>query len=166
MQKTAAQKISRVTTPQKQRSFFGNKKDPAFFSPFIQPKLTVAPVNDPYEAEADAVADKVMRMPSAETLQAKPSPVTIQRKCEACEAEKELHRKEDESEGPELLQMKPVAGYTIQRQCAACEHEEPEIYRKEDNAKTQIRLEPAAGCTIQRQCAACEHEEEINRKEI
>jgi len=29
---------------------------------FFQPKLTIGPVDDPYEREADAVADKVMRM--------------------------------------------------------------------------------------------------------
>ncbi|MES2108672.1 MAG: DUF4157 domain-containing protein [Bacteroidota bacterium] len=163
MQKTAAQHISKVTTPQKQHSFFGNKKDTAFFAPIIQPKLTIAPVNDPYETEADAMADKVMRMPSTETLQAKPSPINIQRKCDACEAEEKLHRKEDDE--PEHLQMKPIAGYTIQRQCAACEEEEA-IHRKEDNIAERIRLKPAMGSAIQRQCAACEHEEqEINRKE-
>jgi len=52
----------------------------------IQPKLTVGAPNDPYEKEADAVADKVMRMPGQNF---------VQRKCAECEKEEEekLHRK-------------------------------------------------------------------------
>ena len=51
----------------------------------IQPKLTVGSPDDPYEKEADAVADRVMRMPE---------PGFVQRKCAECEEEeKELQRK-------------------------------------------------------------------------
>ncbi|MNF03514.1 hypothetical protein D3C80_2028510 [compost metagenome] len=56
---------------------------------FFQPKLTIGAVNDVYEQEADAVAEKVMRMTDTETLQAKPLPLVIQRNCAAC-AEEEL----------------------------------------------------------------------------
>src|ERR1700712_2473509 len=49
----------------------------------IQKKLAIGAVNDPLEAEADAMADKVMRMPD---------PGFIQRKCH-CEEEEKLHRK-------------------------------------------------------------------------
>jgi len=39
-------------------------KQKPFFSPLnVQPKLTIGAVDDPYEREADAMADKVMRMP-------------------------------------------------------------------------------------------------------
>jgi len=57
-------------------SFVNKKKQQPFFPPrVIQPKLTIAPANDPYEREADAMADKVMR------------------KCAACEEEeKDIHR--------------------------------------------------------------------------
>lgn len=47
---------------------------------FFQPKLVVNQPNDRYEQEADAMADRVMRM-------------TIQRKCAACELEEKLQRK-------------------------------------------------------------------------
>lgn len=50
----------------------------------IQCKLTVGSVNDPMEAQADAVADQVMRMP-ANGL--------IQRKCSHCEEEEKAQRK-------------------------------------------------------------------------
>ncbi|MEP6844388.1 MAG: DUF4157 domain-containing protein [Panacibacter sp.] len=72
---------------------------------FIQPKLTINNPNDQYETEADAVADKVMRMesPSIQTkagnnLFFKPAPIkvnTLQRKCVHCgEDEKKMQRKE------------------------------------------------------------------------
>jgi hypothetical protein len=53
----------------------------------VQRKLTIGSPNDPLEHEADAVADKVMRMPE---------PRFIQRKCADCEEE-------------EMLQQKPLA---------------------------------------------------------
>jgi hypothetical protein len=82
--------LPKKSQPVKQQhsDFFGKKKDNPFFSPvFIQPKLTIGPADDPYEREADLVADKVMRMSNTETLQTKISPVGIQRKCAACEEE-------------------------------------------------------------------------------
>ena len=62
----------------------------------IQAKLTIGQPNDPYEQEADRMADQVMRMPEGE----KP----VQRLCEECE---------------DSLQLKPLAeGITplVQRQ--------------------------------------------------
>lgn len=67
----------------------------------IQPKLTVGEPDDPYEREADQVADRVMRMttaPSSDTglsFSAQPS-FKAQRKCHPCEdeEEKKLQRKE------------------------------------------------------------------------
>jgi hypothetical protein len=43
---------------------------------FLQPKLAISQPGDPYEQEADRVAEKVMRMPEA----------TVQRQCAACAA--------------------------------------------------------------------------------
>jgi len=43
-------------------SFFGSKESPSFFDKPIRAKLTVTTPDDPHEKEADAVADKVMRM--------------------------------------------------------------------------------------------------------
>ena len=67
----------------------------------IQCKLSVGAVDDPLEDEADAMADKVMRMPEQNL---------IQRKCAHCEEE-------------EKAQRKPLASF-IQKKCAACEEEE------------------------------------------
>jgi hypothetical protein len=69
----------------------------SFFKPVIQPKLSVNEPGDHYEQEADAMADRVMRMsmPSmGESPFFKPAQTGIQRKCEHCEEEEKLHRKE------------------------------------------------------------------------
>lgn len=50
----------------------------------VQRKLIIGSVDDPLEEEADAMADKVMRMPEDHF---------IQRKCENCEEEQQVHRK-------------------------------------------------------------------------
>ncbi|HEX5168484.1 MAG TPA: DUF4157 domain-containing protein, partial [Cyclobacteriaceae bacterium] len=76
-------------------TFFGYKYA-NYESQFFQPKLTIGPVDDPYEREADAVADKVMRMSDRdeEHLQPKISPLNVQRKCAECEEEeKQLQKK-------------------------------------------------------------------------
>ena len=55
----------------------------------------INPPNDIYEQEADAMADKVMRMSANENIFFQPSTNSIQRKCEHCEEEEEkLQRKE------------------------------------------------------------------------
>ena len=50
----------------------------------MQPKLAIGPVDDPLEREADAIADRVMRMPEPAQSRAN---ATLQRKCAACEEE-------------------------------------------------------------------------------
>ncbi len=63
---------------------------------FFQPKLTINQPNDTYEVEADAMADKVMRMnmPS-NAVQLMPLPISsVQRKCAHCEEEQKMQRKE------------------------------------------------------------------------
>jgi hypothetical protein len=64
--------------------------------PFFQPKLSINQPNDAYEVEADAMADKVMRMEMPSNgLQLKPLPISsVQRKCAHCEEEQKMQRKE------------------------------------------------------------------------
>ncbi|MBN8786585.1 MAG: hypothetical protein J0I84_05800 [Terrimonas sp.] len=83
-----------VTGTKTNGSFFGKAPGNSFFAPaVVQPKLTIGPVDDPYEREADTVADRVMRMTDAEVQQSKP--VAVQRKCAECEKEEQLQKKED-----------------------------------------------------------------------
>jgi hypothetical protein len=90
---TAVKENKMPVAAKKPENFFDNKS-PAFFQPLlIQPKPTIGPVDDPYEREADSIADKVMRMSDKETLKARPSPITFQRKCADCEDEEKLQMK-------------------------------------------------------------------------
>ena len=94
LDKVASSKIN--SSSQKDRSsFFSFGKDEISYPPFFQPKLTINQPNDPYEQEADAMADKVMRMEQP-GVQLKPLPITqIQRKCTHCEDEEnKMQRKE------------------------------------------------------------------------
>ena len=81
----------------------------SFFKPVIQAKLSINQPNDIYEQEADAMADKVIRMPDPslnDHIFFKPAP--IQRKCSHCEEEEKQ----------------------LQRKCVHCEEEE-KVKRKE-----------------------------------
>ncbi len=73
-----------------------NKPQPFFAPAFIQPKLTIGPVDDPYEKEADSMAEQVMRMPQKNGQKQtffKPAISTVQRKCKECEKEEKLQMK-------------------------------------------------------------------------
>ena len=59
---------------------FKKPRDFGFRNLPVQAKLSVGAVDDPLEYEADAVADKVMRMPNQSF---------IQRKCTSCEEEED-----------------------------------------------------------------------------
>lgn len=73
-----------------------------FFKPVIQFKLSINQPGDVYEQEADAMADKVMRMKDTSATELpffKPATLPIQRKCAHCEEEEQkLHRKENNGE--------------------------------------------------------------------
>jgi hypothetical protein len=79
-----------------QREKVNTTKSSSFFKPVIQKKLTVGSANDSYEAEADTVANKVMRMQEPQQQNMSHSGSLVQRKCAGCEQE-------------EKLQMKPLA---------------------------------------------------------
>ncbi len=89
-----AEKISIGKSLKANRSFLSPKEQSK--SLFFQPKLTIGPTDDVYEREADAVADKVMRMEDSEQIQPKISPMNIQRMCPTCEEEEKAQRKEQE----------------------------------------------------------------------
>jgi outer membrane protein OmpA-like peptidoglycan-associated protein len=86
------------SSPNKDKSSFfdfGHKTNEIFFGPSIlQPKLEIGQPDDPFEREADRVADQVMRM----------SEPGVQMACKHCE-EKEVRMKP-------LVQRKAVSGNT------------------------------------------------------
>jgi hypothetical protein len=121
-----------------EETFFGAKENPAFFNKPIQAKLTVSTPDDPHEKEADAVAEKVMRMPEPATASLLPD-----------KKEEKLERKEDRIKTKQAI---PVSS-TIQ-----CKKEVKlqaklfsTIYRKQDNlagTKSESAGETGRGYTI------------------
>jgi hypothetical protein len=83
----------------------------------LQRKLEIGAVNDPLEHEADAVADKVMRMPVA---------LFVQRKCAKCEEEDKALQKKEIAGTPEM--------FLVQRKCTACEEEDKKTLLKKEVA--------------------------------
>ncbi len=67
--------------------------------PMIQPRLAIGKPGDRYEKEADAMADRVMRMPETESLQMQPIE----------EEEEMLQMQPIEEEEEEMIQPKPVS---------------------------------------------------------
>lgn len=165
-----------------QTSLSAEQTEPAFFgpAPFIQAKLTIGAPDDPYEREADAVAEQVVQRMSAadndpagtaddrmrkdKMIQEKPlviqrMPLSVQRKCAACEEEEKLQKKEEEKpvelEGG--IQRKPIfesngdeesspgvqpPGPMIQRKCAACEKEEQEAVQRKPAGGGEMTASP------------------------
>lgn len=89
----------------------------AFFSTSaVQPKLTVSQPDDPYEQEADQMAEQVVRAPALTDEKASPEPTPPRlRRCPTCQ--KQVQRQERDEGGlcPEC-QPGPAQVETIQRQ--------------------------------------------------
>ncbi|HEX7333264.1 MAG TPA: DUF4157 domain-containing protein [Pyrinomonadaceae bacterium] len=66
----------------------------------LQAKLAVSQPDDPYEREADRVADNVMRMAAPESF-SRHSPGVVQRKCAGCEEEEEKIQRKEQSAATE-----------------------------------------------------------------
>ncbi|NUO01048.1 MAG: DUF2272 domain-containing protein, partial [Saprospiraceae bacterium] len=96
-----------------------NPDSPHYSQPAIQPKLTINEPDDPYEQEADAMADRVMRM---EANSGNPGDNKEQSVQILPSATSHLQRQEI-SEEDQPIQMMPLP---IQRECAECEAKEKE----------------------------------------
>ncbi len=74
----------------KEKNTSHHRRQSHFGAAAIFPKLSINAPGDAYEHQADAMADKVMRMEEEEEMmQAKPLESGIQRKCAACAEEEE-----------------------------------------------------------------------------
>lgn len=102
----------------------------------IQARLAVGKPNDKYEREADRVAEQVMKMPGAESVQGNSKPVNTT---------SPLQRQEEEEQEP--IQAKPLAAQIIpllQRQTE--EEEEPvqakPLQRQVDKEEEKLQMQP------------------------
>lgn len=150
MFKSSAEKTTHVAVQQKaaataffrkagEESFFSEKARPSFFNGAIQTKLSISSPDDPQEKEADAVADRVMRMADPAPAIANEKKEEIQRsedqntshKSETAnsiqshdENNEELQRKEKEED----IQAKPII--SMQARETSCENTHPQFFRK------------------------------------
>jgi len=92
------------------RSYTGNqallRRAPATV-PFLQCKLQIGAVNDPLEAEADSVAERVMRMPEPASVSTSGVP-SLRRKCAACEEEDKALRTKSMGQTPSGTVAPPI----------------------------------------------------------
>lgn len=110
----------------KQNNFFESKPTQAF----IQPKLTVSSPDDPQEKEADAMAEKVMRMPEpVSAIQETGQDI------QAKEEEEEVKAKTEDS-GLHSVQLKSEEEQEIQAKL------QPQIQRKEQEVSEEKTKEP------------------------
>ncbi|MDQ3775218.1 MAG: DUF4157 domain-containing protein [Pseudomonadota bacterium] len=112
----------------------------AMRSGILQPKLTIGQTDDPYEREADRIADQVMRMsaPPSDGYGLSITPGAshrAQRKCAACEEE------EDDS----ALQRKESGGADAQATAPAIVHESLSSPGQPLDAETRAYFEPRFG---------------------
>ena len=143
MVRATSQKESQTPSQSKKREGF-----------FFQAKPTINQPNDMYEQEADAVADKVMRMPQRSPFLGdnkpffSPPTININKANTAKEDPLKKENKEEETEEtlPEIQaklsfdSLSTLPDYNkanitglIQRKCAHCEEEEKKMQRKEMN---------------------------------
>ena len=112
----------------------------------VQTKLTIGKANDKYEQEADAVADKVMRMPDRPFVQ----------------------RKTDGGDKEDMVSMKQATPF-VQLKCHDCEKEEKQnVQRKgEGDEEDKVQAKPE-GSFLQMKCADCgnENTEKKQQKQV
>ncbi len=94
-------------------TFFGSHDQTSFFHSSVQPKLEISSPEDPQEKEADAVAEKVMRMsePLNGSTDEQKEEESLQRQ-ESEEEKETVQAKQEEEEQEEQVQAKPM----LQRQ--------------------------------------------------
>lgn len=167
--KIKTQSRSRNTDTAGNTSFIHTKGEQRFFassqpSTFIQPKVNISQPGDPMEKEADATADRVMRMsePSVQASSSAPPDDELQRKCDSCDKEEKVQRKEEEDVQPKLSVN--AGGALVQRMeenDVSVQAKEEEVQRKCDACEKEEKLQPML---IQRQADEDKNEQEVSVK--
>ncbi len=112
----ALEKSSTVSKPARSGTFVPQKGEKNFIAPSVQMKLNVGKANDPYEKEADAIADKVVERTSGggEKTQVQRQPLAtgitpfVQKKEENKAEERPAQKQEDESAQAKEEDKKPI----------------------------------------------------------
>ena len=111
--------------------------------PRLQAKLKIGAINDPFEVEADRVAEQVMRMPDT-SPEPRPAPRDLLQRCAACEKaqdEESVRRKESASFAEPLIHLVADAS-TMQRDADKDDIQE-QLVRAFLNDKSTIQRDAA-----------------------
>ncbi|HYJ37953.1 MAG TPA: DUF4157 domain-containing protein, partial [Chitinophagaceae bacterium] len=130
-------------------------------------KLSIGKPGDPYEREADAVADKVVQrlsepntqVPNSDTQIVSPIIPKIQSECAECEKEDELQKKEIASE---IVQEEP------QKKLVEDKNEEKVQTKIEPVLPTDAKLvtsQKVTNASVQSKCDECAEGENLQKKE-
>lgn len=144
-----------------QRTGSDSESNSPFFqktsSPFVQTKLTVGQPGDPYEQEADAMADKVVQrlaQPDADAQR----PLTANKISPLAQ----LKSNPTPTNNSSTSTQSHMSPSVIQPKCADCEKEEKE-QMEEREALPAVQRKPIFESNddgaLQMKCAACEQEE-------
>ena len=144
--------------------FHGNKAENSFFgsrsAKGVQTKLTVGKPNDPYEREADAMADRVVQRfsESSPVIQKKETAGKnngsfIQAKCSKCEQEEKLQKKQINELLINKVLRKPIKGNNDEKN-----HQYKALFTPNDLNKYNIS---SHSNKIHTKCAHCEQEETV-----
>ena len=148
--------------------FHGNKAENSFFgsrsAKGVQTKLTVGKPNDPYEREADAMADRVVQRfsESSPVIQKKETAGKnngsfIQAKCSKCEQEEKLQKKQKNELLINKVLRKPIKGNNDEKN-----HQYKALFTPNDLSKYNIS---SHSNKIHTKCAHCEQEETVQKKQ-
>ena len=159
-----------VSTPADNRQSGDNfEQNPVESSSLIQTRLTIGAADDPYERDADAVADRVMRKQPAGPISRLGSPgrgPTAQRQSEES-GDEEKEEEEEPVQAKRIQQQpeqeeEPVQAKPIQRQP---EEEEEPVQAKLIQRQPEEEEEPVQAKLIQRQTEE-EEEEQVQTKAL
>jgi hypothetical protein len=122
------------------------------FGAFLQTKLTVGRPDDPYEREADHVADRVTAQPAGTTappaiLALSPDPRHPVRR-QLDDNEEDVKEAADETPDPEI---RNATEFDVQRNCAECEGDEEEtaVQTKRQSSDAPMAMAPATASGVQ-----------------
>jgi Domain of unknown function (DUF4157)/A nuclease family of the HNH/ENDO VII superfamily with conserved AHH len=125
-----------------------SKANTPFFSPVVQKKMSIGAVNDVYENEADAIADRIMLMSDSGAHNFSHTGALVQRKCTHCEEEENIQKKDLSESITPIIQKSSIQSSS------------------EAETSSHIENKINTGSLVQRKCTHCEEEEKIQKKEL
>lgn len=156
--KTTADKTTRHNSSSSSKSVFRKPGASSFFAPAVQMKMKVSQPGEKHEQEADAMADKVMRMP--EPRQDAPLQRQEMPREEKIQKQEEEENVQRQKMPEDKIQRQEQEEETLQRQVMPEEEEQVQRQPQEEEETLQRKELPPSEEKLQKQ----EEEEQVQRK--